>query len=39
MDLKFFLEDLFHKPVDLVTKDSLKKEISQTVLQEAINVT
>ena len=39
MDLKFFLEDLFDKPVDLVTKRSLKKEISQKVLQEAIYVT
>lgn len=39
MDLKFFLEDLFDKPVDLVTKRSLKKEISQQVLQEAIYVT
>ena len=39
MDLKFFLEDLFDKPVDLVTKHSLKKEIRQTVLQEAIYVT
>ena len=39
MDLKFFLEDLFNKPVDLVTKHSLKKEISEQVLQEAIDVT
>ena len=39
MDLKFFLEDLFNKPVDLVTKRSLKKEISQRILQEAIDVT
>ena len=38
MDLKFFLEDLFHKPVDLVTKRSLKSQIRQTVLEEAINV-
>jgi hypothetical protein len=38
MDLKFFLEDLFDVPVDLVTKHSLKKEISQRVLQEAIYV-
>ncbi|MEM8721819.1 MAG: nucleotidyltransferase family protein [Cyanobacteria bacterium P01_G01_bin.39] len=36
MDLKFFLEDLFNVPVDLVTKRSLKPEISQKVLQEAI---
>ncbi|MEM8722761.1 MAG: nucleotidyltransferase family protein [Cyanobacteria bacterium P01_G01_bin.39] len=39
MDLKFFLEDLFQMPVDLVTKRSLKKEISQKVLEEAIYVT
>ncbi len=39
MDLKFFLEDLFNKPVDLVTKHSLKEEIRQQVLQQGINVT
>jgi uncharacterized protein len=39
MDLKFFLEDLFGKPVDLVTRRSLKPQIRQTVLEEAINVT
>ena len=39
MDLKFFLEDLFNMPVDLVTRRSLKKEIRQKVLQEAIYVT
>ena len=39
MDLKFFLEDLFNMPVDLVTRRSLKKEIRQRVLQEAIYVT
>ncbi len=38
MDLKFFLEDLFNKPVDLVTTKSLKPEISQIILQEAVNV-
>ncbi|MEM8806792.1 MAG: nucleotidyltransferase family protein [Cyanobacteria bacterium P01_G01_bin.38] len=38
MDLKFFLEDLFERPVDLVTKRSLKPQISQTVLKEAIRV-
>ncbi|HBC41845.1 MAG TPA: nucleotidyltransferase [Pseudanabaena sp.] len=38
MDLKIFLEDLFHKPVDLVTKRSLKSQIRQTVLEEAIDV-
>jgi uncharacterized protein len=39
MDLKFFLEDLFNKPVDLVTKKSLKFQITETVLAEAIDVT
>lgn len=39
MDLKFFLEDLFGKPVDLVTKRSLKPQIAASVLAEAINVT
>lgn len=39
MDLKFFLEDLFHRPVDLVTKRSLKPLIAESVLAEAINVT
>jgi predicted nucleotidyltransferase len=39
MDLKIFLEDLFDKPIDLVTKQSLKPQIKQAVLQEAIDVT
>ena len=39
MDLKFFLEDLFNKPVDLVTRRSLKPEIRASVLKEAIDVT
>jgi uncharacterized protein len=39
MNLKFFLEDLFNKPVDLVTKKSLKSQISESVLAEAIDVT
>ncbi|MEL6881640.1 MAG: nucleotidyltransferase family protein [Cyanobacteria bacterium J06643_4] len=38
MDLKFFLEDLFGRPVDLVTKRSLKSKIAQSVLEEAIRV-
>lgn len=38
MDLKFFLEDLFGKPVDLVTKRSLKPQIAESVLKEAIDV-
>ena len=39
MDLKFFLEDLFGCPVDLVTKRSLKPQLVDTVLAEAVNVT
>jgi uncharacterized protein len=38
MDSKFFLEDLFNKPVDLVTRKSLKSQIIETVLAEAIDV-
>jgi uncharacterized protein len=38
MNLKFFLEDLFNKPIDLVTRKSLKSQIMETVLAEAINV-
>jgi len=39
MDLKFFLEDLFEKPVDLVIKNTLKPQIRQAVLAEVIYVT
>ena len=39
MELKFSLEDLFGKPVDLVTKRSLKPQIAESVLEEAIDVT
>jgi predicted nucleotidyltransferase len=35
MDLKFFLEEIFNKSVDLVTKKSLKEIIRQQVLSEA----
>ncbi len=38
MDLKFFLEDLFGKPVDLVTRRSLKSQIAESVLKDAIDV-
>jgi predicted nucleotidyltransferase len=37
MDLKFFLEDLFEKKVDLVTKGSLKPQIADRVLAEVIH--
>ena len=39
MGLKFFLEDLFNKEVDLVTRRSLKPQIRENVINEAINVT
>lgn len=34
MNLKFFLEDIFHKKVDLVIKNSLKEEIKDNILSE-----
>lgn len=34
MDLKFYLEKLFHRKVDLVIKDALKPRIKQNVLRE-----
>ncbi len=36
MELKFFLEDLFRRKVDLVIKDALKPRIRQSVLREVI---
>jgi uncharacterized protein len=38
MGLKFFLEDLFNRPVDLVIKKDLKARIRQRVTEEAIHV-
>ncbi|MGD1863866.1 MAG: nucleotidyltransferase family protein [Phormidesmis sp.] len=38
MDLKFFLEDLFERSVDLVIKDDLKARIRQSVIEESIRV-
>jgi len=38
MDLKFYLENLFNKPVDLVTRKSLKPQIVNSVLAEAENL-
>ena len=35
MDLKFFLEDLLGKKVDLVVSDSIKKRAKPTILKEA----
>ncbi len=38
MDIKFFLEDLLGRKVDLGTPDTLKPRIKHHVLQEAIHV-
>ncbi|MBI4125798.1 MAG: nucleotidyltransferase family protein [Deltaproteobacteria bacterium] len=38
MDLKFFLEDLFHRPVDLVIPETLKKRLREAILKENIRV-
>lgn len=34
MDLKFFLEDLFHAKVDLVLADRIKPRLRQNILRE-----
>jgi uncharacterized protein len=39
MDLKIFLEDLFGKKIDLAIEDTLKPQIRQKILEEAIDVT
>jgi predicted nucleotidyltransferase len=38
MNLKFFLEDLFGRPVDLAITDTLKPRIRDRILSEAIYV-
>jgi hypothetical protein len=38
MDLKFFLEDLLHRRVDLVTPAALKPRLRPSVEREAIRV-
>lgn len=38
MDLKFYLEDLSGRRVDLGTPDSIKPRVRQRILQEAIHV-
>ncbi len=35
-DLKFFLEDLFGRPVDLVISDTIKPRIRSSILEETI---
>lgn len=37
MDVKFFLEDLFESPVDLVLLDNIKPPLRKGILQEAVN--
>jgi len=39
MDLKFFLEELFKKKIDLVIKDALKPQIKHIVLSDVIYAT
>ena len=34
MELKFLLEKIFHRRVDLVIKEALKPEIKRNILQE-----
>ena len=36
MDLKFFLEELFQREVDLVLHDSIKPRLRRTILAEAV---
>ena len=36
MDVKFFLEDLFHRPVDLVLKDAVKPKLRASIEESAI---
>lgn len=38
MELKFFLEDLFHRPVDLVIPETLKERLKDSILKENIRV-
>ncbi|HBQ99829.1 MULTISPECIES: nucleotidyltransferase family protein [unclassified Roseofilum] len=38
IDLKFFLEDLFTRKVDLVIKEDLKPQICEVVITQAIHV-
>lgn len=37
LDLKAYLENLFQCPVDLVTKNALKKQLRAKILQEAVH--
>ena len=36
MELKFYLEDMLGKKIDLITKESLRSELSEKITREAI---
>lgn len=38
MDLKFFIEDLFNRKVDLVIKEDIKPQIKEQILKETVYV-
>jgi predicted nucleotidyltransferase len=38
MELKFFLEDIFHSKVDLAIKGAIRKELKEYILTEAVYV-
>jgi predicted nucleotidyltransferase len=38
IELKFFLEDMFRKKIDLVIKDALRRELKSSIMAEAIYV-
>jgi predicted nucleotidyltransferase len=38
MDLKDFLEELFHCPVDLVLADGIKPRLREVILKETVHV-
>jgi len=38
MDLKFYLEDLFGRKVDLVMKDAIKRRLREPILSEVVYV-
>jgi predicted nucleotidyltransferase len=38
MDLRFFLEDLFNRKVDLVVQEDIKAQIRESILREVVYV-
>lgn len=38
MDLKFFLEDMFGKRIDLVIEDSIKSRLKERIIRETVFV-